>query len=426
MSLRLNRKGTVSYINNHSALIGRDLSDQHPIRAITGLIEELESKYVLPKNGIPKKDLGFEAATSYDLDVLKGFLQSQIIESEKGIALNKDNIQAIQDFLSNMFQDDDTGKPNESVVQFAYRDGFRDEFVCEVGEDTFVLSNKYIADGGHLRVYRDGELLLVSNDYTEVSDTVIRLNEPLETPVFLTCICESTSTVLSPIHEEIISIDGQTQFKLKNTYRVGDNSLSIFVDGRRLENNTHYKEIDMETISFNSPFSKDTKIILRQETLMPQGKVFYQGDKYDQTTWHHVHIASAGQTVIDLPEAYIPGANMIMVHCGGLLQSLGDYLDYTEVNEHQIKFNYQLDAGDEIKVTVTTGLYNWSETFIALRGQKKINLTHPYIVGRNDILVYDSGILLSSNEDYIEVNGRMIEFTEPPHEGSTVVVYKRK
>lgn len=426
MSLRLNRKGTVSYINNHPALIGRDLSDQHPIRSITGLLEELESKYVMPDSGIPKDHLGFDVSTLYDLEIVKSFLQVQITEAGKGITVNSNNIQAIQDFLNSIFSDGSTGTPNEPTIQFAYRDGFREEFIGEVGDTVFTLSNKYIVNSSHLKVYRDGELLLVGNDYVETSDATFEFNEPLEVPVFITCICDSTSTVLSPVHEEIISVDGQTEFKLKNTYNVGDNSLSIFVEGKRLENNTHYKEVDMETIIFNKPVQLGTKIILRQESLMACGKVLYQDDKYEQTTWHHICLASQDQTVIDLPEAYIPGANMIMVHCGGLLQSVGVDLDYTELNEHQIEFNYPLDKGEEVKVTVTTGLYNWSEVFIALRGQIKFVLTHPYITGRNDILVYDSGVLLSSNDDYKEVNGRTIEFTEPPHEGSAIVVYKRR
>lgn len=426
MSLKLNRRGTVSYINNHAALTGRDLMDQHPIRSITGLIDELDSKYVKPDLGIPKDHLGFDASTMYDLDLVKNFLQLQIASAEKGISVNANNIQAIQDFLNSIFKNGDTGVPNESTIRFAFRDGFRDEFIGDVGDTAFTLSNKYVTDGSHLEVYRDGELLLVGNDYIETSDTTFELNEPLEVPVFITCICNSTSTVLSPIHEEILSVEGQTEFKLKNTYRVGDNSLSIFVDGKRLENNTHYQEVDMETIVFKESLGNGTKIILRQESLMACGKVLYQDNKYEQTTWHHVCLASQGQTVIELPEAYIPGANMIMVHCGGLLQSLGEHLDYIEQNEHQIVFNYPLEENEEVKVTVTTGLYNWSEVFIALRGQTRFVLTHPYMTGRNDVLVYDGGILLSVNEDYNETNGRTIDFTEPPHEGSSIVVYKRR
>lgn len=426
MSLKLNRKGTVSYINNHSALIGCDLSDQHPMRSITGLLEALEEKYVKPEYGIPKEHLGFDVASLYDIEVVKAFLQVQIDNSDKGITINANNITAIQDFLNSIFVGGDTGTPNEPEINFAFRDGFRDDFIGSVGDTVVTLSDKYITDGKHLKVYRDGELLIINEDYSESSDTTITFNEPLEIPVFITCICDSTSTVLSPIHEEIIATDNQTEFKLKNTYRVGDNSLSIYVDGKRLECNTHYKEIDMETILFSYPFKANTKIILRQESLMTCGKVIYQNEQFDQTSWHYVCNAYNGQTIIDLPEAYIPGANMIMVHCGGLLQSLGTDLDYVEVNEHQIRFNYPLDDKEEVKVTSITGLYNWSETFISLRNQRLFTLSHPYITGRNDILVYDSGVLLSVADDYTEFNGRSIEFTESPYEGSTIVVYKRR
>ena len=426
MSLKLNRKGTVSYINNHPALMGRDLSDQHPMRSITGLLEALDEKYVKPPSGIPKEHIGFDVASLYDIEIVKSFLQAQIDNAEKGITVNANDITAIQDFLNSIFGSGSTGTPNEPEINFAYRDGFREDFIGTVGDTVITLGNKYITDGQHLKVYRDGELLIVGEDYLESSDVTITFNEPLEVPVFITCICDSTSTVLSPIHEEIISVDGQTEFKLKNTYRVGDNSLSIFVDGRRLECNTHYTEVDMETVLFKTPFPAGTKVILRQEALMACGKVMYQDNEYTQTTWAFKCKAVDGQTIIDLPEAYIPGANMLMVSSGGLVQAIGQDNDYIELNEHQIQFNYPLEQDEEITVINIVGLYNWSEMYIALRNQTRFQLTHPYIPNRNDILVYDSGMLLSAGDDYIEVNNRVIEFTEPPHEGSTILIFKRR
>lgn len=426
MSLKLNRKGTVSYINNHPALMNRDLVDQHPIKAITGLIEALGEKYVKPAEGIPKDHIGFDVATLHDLDIVKGFLQVQIDDADKNIEINKDNITAIQDFLKSIFGDGNNGRPDLSELKFAYRDGFREEFIGEVGDTSITLTNKYLVGGQHLTVYRDGELLLCGTDYDETSEYVITFEEPLEMPVFITCIGDSLTNVVSPMHEEIILLEGQTTLILKNSYRVGDNSLSIYVGGLRLEKGTHYDEINMETVELRAPYAAGTKVILRQECLMSNGTVLYNNEAYNQKSWFQKVVASQGQREIKLDEAYIPCANMLQVTSEGLVQGIGDFLDYVEVDENTIRFNYDLEEGELITITCITGLYNWSETFIALRNQSEFLLTHPFTINRNDILVYENGILIQPEHDYIEVNGRTIRFVEPPHEGSTVIVYKRR
>lgn len=426
MSLKLNRKGTISYINNHPALMGRELVNQHPIQAIEGLIEALDEKYVMPEGGIPKDDIGFDVSTLYDLDVVKGYLQVQIDASKTNILINKNNITAIQDFLDSIFGDGENGDPSLQEIKFAYRDGFREEFIGEVGDEVITLSNKYLTNGQHLKVYRDGELLLVDVDYTESSDTTITFTSPLEIPVFISCICDSTSTVLSPVHEELIIVNEQTTLKLKNTYRVGDHSLSVFVNGLRLEKGVQYEEVDMETIELLQDYPAGTKVILRQEILSTKGTVLYHDSEYTQKSWAVKIIAEQGQREISLDEIYIPGANMLQVFSDGLLQGNGSHLDYVEVDERTIKFNYDLNDGEIITITCIIGLYNWSETFIALRNQTQFILTNPYISGKNDILVYENGILLQPVHDYIEVNSRTINFLEAPYEGSTVIVYKRR
>lgn len=426
MSLKLNRKGTVAYINNHPALMGRDLVDQHPIKAIEGLIESLAEKYIKPAGGIPKSHIGFDVATLSDLEIVKGFLQVQIDDADKGIIINANNITAIQDFLSSIFGDGENGTPTLPEINFAYRDGFREEFIGEVGDTIITLSNKYLANGQHLKVYRDGELLLVGADYIESSDTSIEFIEPLEVPVFITCICDSLSTVLSPVHEEILTIEGQTTLNLRNTYRVGDNSLSIFVKGLRLEKDVHYSEINMDTVELVSSYEAGTKVILRQEILSTSGTVLYHDNEYTQNSWVCNITAVKGQTDIELSEAYIPGTGMIQVFADGLLQGCGDILDYIEVDESHIRFNYELNEGETIMVTSVVGMYNWSETFIALRDQTQYITSNPFVVGKNDIVIYENGMLLQCNNDYIEINGRTLSFVEAPHEGSTVTIYKRR
>lgn len=426
MSLKLNRKGTVAYINNHPALMNRDLIDQHPIKSITGLIDALAEKYIKPDSGIPKDHIGFDVATLHDLDVVKGYLQVQIDEADTNIVINKDNITAIQDFLTSIFGDGENSRPDLNEIKFAYRDGFREEFIGEVDDTVITLSNKFLVGGQHLKVYRDGELLLCDEDYEETNDYTITFKEPFQIPVFITCICDSLTSVISPMHEEITTVDGQTLLALKNSYRAGDNSLSIYVNGLRLERDVQYKEIDMETVELITPYPAGTKVILRQECLMSNGVVLYNNEEYNQKSWVQKVIATEGQREIKLAEAYIPSASTLQVMIHGLVQGMGEYLDYVEIDEETIRFNYDLEDGDVVVITSIVGLYNWSETFIALRDQLTFILKNPYIVGRNDILVYENGILLQPQEDYIETNGRTINFVEPPHEGSAIIVYKRR
>lgn len=426
MSLKLNRKGTVAYINNHPALMGRDLVDQHPIKAIEGLIEALDEKYVKPATGIPIEHMGYDAATKHDIDVVKGFLQVQIDSANSGIQLNADQITAIQDFLSSIFGDGSNGMPNTPIVGFAYREGFRDEFIGVPGDTVFTLSDKYVTDGQHLKVFRDGELLLVGEDYNEINCYEIEMIEPLEETVFITCACDSTSTVVSPVHEEVISVADQTTFLLRNTYRIGDNSLSIFVNGLRLEKGVHYEEINMETIELSNPYPEGTKLIFRQELMTFKGDVLYNDHFFTQKSFVHKVVATEGQRIIELPEAYVPGACQLMVTAQGLVQGLGEILDYIELDERRIQFNYDLEENEIIVITSTVDMYNWTETFISLRNQKRFILTHPYLAGKNDILVYEAGILLQAGEDYIETNDRTIDFVEPAYEGSAVIIFKRR
>ena len=424
MSLKLNRKGTTAYVNNHSALQGRDLPNQHNILSITGLVEALEEKYELPETGIPKQELGFDAVDQLELSVLKTFLQSLIRNTEKDVTINTSAITAIEDFLNSVFKDGDNGSVTD-ISKFAYKDGFRDEFIGEVGDDEFILSNKFIANNKTLKVYRDGELLIPVTDYVENSDTSILLNEPLETMVHMSFICENTSTVISPIHEEIILSQNQTELELKNSYIVNSNSLSIYIDGLRLENVADYKETSMNSVTLLNTYAAGTKVILRQEALASNGKIYYNNHDYKQASWVHVSRAKDKQTVVNFDNSYIVGASMLMVYCGGLLQTLGEGFDYIEIDEYNIKFNYELDENEEILVTTNVAVNDWNETFVSLKEQQIFVFSSPYNIGKNNIAVYESGLLLSSVNDYQEINSRTIKFIEPLDAGSVVSVYKR-
>jgi hypothetical protein len=427
VAIRVIRKGNASANNDHSLLFNIGLPNQHPIEAITGLKEALAEKYVKPATGIPPTDLGFNVVTQEDLHNVETLFDEKFIVVDGEIVQINSDIQSIRDFLNNNFGNGSNGTPGGATINFAYRNGFREEFISQDGDTDFYLINTFIADNKHLRVYRDGELLTPGVDYIEVTNNHIQMLYPLDEGVYMTLICETLSTVVSPVHEEIISILDQTEFNLQNEYVVGQNTLSIFVKGLRLELGTDYEEVAPYQIKLlQSPYPAGTKFIFRQESVQSAGTVMYHEMDYQQKTWSLDFVATEGQTVISLSETYIPGTNMIMVAVDGLVQWPGSEFDYMEIDETHIQFNYPLEAGEKVKVTCIAALCNWNERFVTLDNQDTIHLTNIYNVGKNDIMVYENGLQLCVGDDYIELNNRTIKLLEPPPFGSKITVFKRR
>lgn len=432
MAVRIMRYGvteTDNSIISHNLLVDRQLPNQHTIEAISGLRIELDSKYVKPSTGIPIEDMGYNPATKEGMLLLEEDVDNRMTIINSDIVSTTTRVQALEDFLNNIYQDESSGVPKDSVLKFAYREGFREEFISEDGDTTFFLINTFVADGKHLSVFRDGELLSpgVDFDYIEESDNKIVFNYPLEDGMYIVFICDSMSTVISPIHEELISIVGQIDFILKNSYNVGDNSLSIFVNGLRLERGKHYEEVNSNAIKLLLPvYEPGTKFIFRQEGLQSAGKVLYHEKDYQQRTWKIDFTATQDQQTFLLNETFIPGTNMINITVNGLLQWIGDDFDYIEVDDKTIKFNYTLDAGEKVSVTCIAALFNWREHFVSLTGQTVFELTNVYYTGRNDIVVYENGIQLEVDDDYLEISNKSIKFTEPSPQGSKITVFKRR
>ena len=425
MAIKIIRKGNASISNDHNLLFNRNMRNQHPIAAITGLLEELDKRYVMPEGGIPATDLAFSVVTVGELNNIVNVLEQKIVVVENDVTIVDKRVDILEELLDQI--KGESGVEEEATIIFGFRQGFREDFITEGGETVFNLTNKFVVDGKHLRVYRDGELLTPNVDYTETSDNEVTMMYELEADMIMTFICETMSTVMSPIHEEILSTEGQTTFELKNKYNVGEHSLSIFVNGIRLECDKHYVEIDPNTVELLvPPFNPGTNLIFRQEIVTAAGKVLYHDKEYQQKSWSFDIVAEQGQREVSVDEAFIPGTNMINVTCDGLLQWKGNVFDYVEVDEHTIRFNYDLDEGDHVRITCVAATCEWTEKFISELNQTVFKLQNPYHVGKFDIQVYENGLLLQPEWDYEETNYNTITFTEPLEYGSKITFIKRR
>lgn len=90
MSVKLNRNGSITYSTDHDLLSGRDKENQHPIEAITGLNNALNSKYQIPAGGIPPEVLD---RVYVELDVYEAFIKNN--ESEH-ITFTKDILSILE------------------------------------------------------------------------------------------------------------------------------------------------------------------------------------------------------------------------------------------------------------------------------------------------------------------------------------------
>lgn len=424
MAIKLVLKGNYNKNNDHSLLANRNRTNQHPIEAISNLRETLDKKYDLPAGGIPPSDLSFSVVTSEDLSAATSSLEEKLLTLSSDVNTNKGKIEILEELINII--GGDTIKPDDSL-EIGLRQGFREDFLTVGGEREFYTSNNFVIGGEHLQVYRDGELLRNKVDYEEVSENKIMFNYELEGDVFITLIAPYSSTIVSPVHEEIISIPDQTIFKLQNRINVGEHSLSVFVNGVRLEVGTHYTEVNSNTVELiSSPYPSGTKFIFRQDRV-PNSIVTYQNQDLNHKAWSFKKIIDEPISVINLENPYIPKSSNIEVYLNGLLQFEGAEADYEEINPNEIKFNFDLDNGDVVRVSSLVNASMWTERFVVnSKLLSVVELSNPYVVGKEDLNVFENGILLQPEEDYIEISPTAIQFIEPSVFGSKIIIRRRK
>ena len=144
------------------------------------------------------------------------------------------------------------------------------------------------------------------------------------------------------------------------------------------------------------------------------------------TPWSFDYVLEPGKTLIDLSNSYEPGNSTLQVFDGPVLLQAG--VDYNEVSPTQIEM---LDVFTEPLplrfIGVGSGrLFEWERRISGNGSIKRIELADSYRPGMRELQVYEDGLLLRENEDYVEVAPHVIEFNEVIPVGSLVTIYKRR
>lgn len=176
--LKLTREGNTSYLQDHNLLKNLDAKDQHPIKAIEGLREELDkdqpishiiglreeldSKYVKPSDGIPLSDLAEVVLTQIKFaEFFKQYLTTieELLDADKDLM---DYIKYVDASLTNFKKD------MEKYLREI--DLMMEELTTQVTENTKAISS--IKD----------EILSLKKDIDELIDEVLdqlSLNEQM-------------------------------------------------------------------------------------------------------------------------------------------------------------------------------------------------------------------------------------------------------
>lgn len=429
MAIKIVRKGTYNQTNDHNNLFNRGMAEQHPIEAITGLSDILDKKYEKPKSGIPKSDLGFDVAEIIDVKNVKAELETEInVVNSKVIEIDI-RTTALEDFMNITFPGLGTDIVIPNLTELNMESSFFEEFIALDGDKEFYLSSSYTPGNHSLKVHKNGVLQRLGDDYLETSENTITFLEPLRDADYIVFYSEARTNINSPIHEEYIYKEGENIISLAYRYNLGDNSLSVFHNGVRLNANREYLEKDEYTVKLiEDRFTDGDLLVFRRETHLTSNVVrIDDGSDYTQTTWVYEKVIDVDNIqTITFDQLYIPGSNSLQVFCDGLLLELGSNNDYVEVNEHTIKFNYMIDLHSTIKIVCAAGMYQWYQAYVSTPGQVTFRTHNSFVPNRNDILVYENGLLLCSADDYKEVNYNTIAFIEAPPIGSYIKIYRRR
>lgn len=182
MSVKLIIKGKATHYNQHYLLDGLDVPDQHPIEAIIGLKEALESKYVKPKGGIPSSDLADKYISIDDLhnaqmnfEIMYNECKKLINENKNEITINQENIENNKNdiftltSIVNSMKDAINNIPGQDIVDFKGA-ACVEQKEFEATDDNKTIDIEILSKGHKVIeptiLREDGSLALTDEEYT--------------------------------------------------------------------------------------------------------------------------------------------------------------------------------------------------------------------------------------------------------------------
>lgn len=425
MALRILRKGNSSLNNDHNTMINREKVSQHPISAIEMLNETLDSKYEFPVGGIPITDLGFVGVEMEDVISISNKIDNEVFILNSEIAELQNQTTVINEFIINYSGLDDgfVTIPNRfdtlEIKLF-------EEYIAEDNDTMFNLVTNYIPNNNSLEVFVNGRLLRQDDDYIETNEYTVTFLKELRSGDYIVFKANGIAKINSPIHEEHTYIDNPV-FELEYSYNIGDNSLSIYHNGLRLNVGSEYTEVDNYTVSVLKVLNVNDVLIFRRETHMVANLILDDGNPTIQETWKETIIIDLDETdLLTFEKTYTEGSNTLQVFENGILLNAGETGDYIEHTQNSILLNYPAEIDDKFDIVCVAGLFSWYETFIVVLQQSIFNLKNKYNPNLDELLVYEDGMLLFSGTDYYETNNFNVTFSEPIETGSKIVIYKRR
>lgn len=172
----------------------------------------------------------------------------------------------------------------------------------------------------------------------------IRLDQIDSNTVLYESFYDQVDAMTVPFYQDFTANQSQTIFDLSTNYKIGINSLKVFLNGVFLECESDYEETSVNRVTFLEPLQAGDWVMFRIE-----------GAGSGTTLEDHMHITrevpigsvNGLNSVFELN--YLPRENKEQVYKNGILQSKGLQGDYI-MEGKTITFNNPPSAGSKILV----------------------------------------------------------------------------
>lgn len=213
---------------------------------------------------------------------------------------------------------------------------------------------------------------------------------------------------------KFIAVEGQKTFILPRDYKIGKNSLRVFLNGiLQLQSSTDgYIEINSKMIAFSEGLQGGDVVSIiynnnkRYSNLMGQNRV-----KAYEIHRESIEITDANKDILTFtaPAAFSIGLNQLRVYVNGLLKT--PVMEYTENGNNTFTLLTNLKVKDHLTMEVISGglqVYKTERFAVKIdaanTNQRLFVIPASYTMMSNTLRVYLNGVLLRRDVDYQETS----------------------